>query len=105
MIMIVIVIVKRRWSPLSPVLYMWQPKKQRQIKNHYASVWTNSDWNSLYPEFEGIEGPTTWMDPQESNALDYVKLLWGGEICELIAEETNRYVCQETCERLGAHTC
>lgn len=47
-----------------------------------------------YPTFEGIEGPSQDIPPNENNALDYLLLLWPASLCELIAVETDRYAFQ-----------
>ena len=42
----------------------------------------------------GIEGPSNDANPGDSNALDYLSLLWPATLCELIVLETNRYALQ-----------
>ena len=54
----------------------------------------NSLESGLYPIFGGIEGPSYDVNPGDSNALDYLSLLWPTTLCELIAVETNRYTLQ-----------
>ena len=53
--------------------------------------WTDVRNNPLYPIFEGVEGPAVRMNPDEHDALDYFKVMWSGELNELVANETNRY--------------
>ena len=51
--------------------------------------------SGLYPEFTGVEGPSEILDPERSNALDYLQLLWPESLTSLITLETNRYAQQK----------
>lgn len=44
-----------------------------------------------YPEFLGIEGLYSYMDPKDNNYLDFFKLLWPPSLVDVIVVETNRY--------------
>jgi len=68
-------------------------KEERAIKDAYVNWWKDRKNNELYPSFDhgAEEGPASRMDPSEFDAFDYLKVLWGDEICELICTETNRY--------------
>ena len=50
--------------------------------------------SGLYTVFMEIEGPSHDANPGDSNALDYLSLLWPATLRELIALETNRYALQ-----------
>ena len=50
--------------------------------------------SGLYPQFQGLQGPRQVTNPQTSNALDFLKLVWPVAVCELLAVETNRYATQ-----------
>ena len=47
--------------------------------------------SGLYPEFLGIHGPSQDLNPNHNSALDYLLLLWPASLCDLIADETDRY--------------
>ena len=66
--------------------------KRRKLAREKALK--NSLESGLYPMFEGIEGPSHDANPGDSNALDYLSLLWPATLCELIALETNKYALQ-----------
>ena len=66
-------------------------KKEMELKRSEMDWWTNRRNNPLYPSFRGVEGPAQRMDPGDHDALDYFRELWGGELFELLANETNRY--------------
>ena len=66
--------------------------KRRKLAREKAL--TNSLGSGLYPVFMGIEGPSNDANPGDSNALDYLSMLWPATLCELIALETNRYALQ-----------
>ena len=53
-------------------------KAEKRIKGFYA----------LYPEFLGVSGPVNKVNPSEHDALDFLRLVWGREVCELISVET-----------------
>ena len=59
--------------------------KRRKLAREKAL--TNSLGSGLYPVFMGIEGPSHDANPGDSNALDYLSLLWPATLCELIALE------------------
>ena len=48
--------------------------KRRKLAREKAL--TNSLGSGLYPVFMGIEGPSYDANPGDSNALDYLSLLW-----------------------------
>ena len=62
-------------------------KRKKKASNYALSLSLQS---GRYPEFKGIEGPSPIVDPSMS-PLELVKLLWPNTLCELIAQETNRY--------------
>ena len=64
------------------------PKRRKLAR---GKALTNSLGSGFYPVFMGIEGPSHDANPGDSNALDYLSLLWPATLCELIALETNRY--------------
>ena len=48
----------------------------------------------MYPTFLGTHGPSPGTNPRHTNALEYVQRLWTLEVCELIVDQTNRYMVQ-----------
>ena len=64
---------------------------EKRIKDYYAEYWKTPDWNGLYPEFHGESGPVDRTNPSEHDALDFLRLVWGSEVCEWLSVETNRY--------------
>ena len=62
-------------------------KRKKKASNYALSLSLQS---GRYPEFKGIEGPSPIVDPSVS-PLEIVRLLWPNTLCELIAQETNRY--------------
>ena len=67
------------------------PKRRKLARETALKVSLQS---GLYPVFRGLEGPAHDINPGNSNALDYLLLLWPASLCELIALETNRYALQ-----------
>lgn len=64
-------------------------RKRRKLANKRAlSLSLNS---GCYPEYLGLEGPCSITDPSETEALDYLELLWPPSLCDVIVDETNRY--------------
>ena len=75
-------------------------KKRREAR---AFSLEKSLSSGKYPVFHGTEGPTERMDPQLNSALDYVQKLWPLHLCELIAQQTNKYALQRgTARRTGS---
>ena len=70
-------------------------RMEKRIKDYYAEYWKTPDWDGLYPEFHGESGPVDHTNPSEHNALDFVRLVWGSEVCEWLSVETNRYAQQK----------
>ena len=64
-------------------------RKHRRICNEEALQLSLS--SGCYPEYLGIEGPRDRNNPQSSNPLDFLFLLWPESLCDLIVDETNRY--------------
>ena len=67
------------------------PKRCKYAKETALRASLNS---GLYPTFEGIEGPSRDIPPNENNPFEYLSLLWPASLCELIALETDRYALQ-----------
>ena len=63
--------------------------KKHRLANKIAR--TASLKSGLYPEFLGIHGPSQDLNPNDNSALDYLLLLWPASLCNLIADETDRY--------------
>ena len=70
-------------------------RTEKRIKDCYANYWRTRDWNDLYPEFLGESGPVDKTNPLEHDALDFLRLVWGREVCEWLSVETNRYAQQK----------
>ena len=67
------------------------PKRRKLAQAKGLSAALSS---GLYPQFEGIKGPSQDLPPQENSAFDYLRLLWPVCLCELIATEMDRYAHQ-----------
>ena len=67
------------------------PKRRKQAREQGLKASRNS---GRYPPFLGNEGPTNDLDPTQSNAFDYLQLVWPSSLCSLLATETNRYALQ-----------
>ena len=79
------------------------PAGYRRRRQARAFALGKSLSSGMYPVFHGTEGPTERMDPQLDSALDYVQKLWPLHLCELIAQETNKYALQRgTAQRTGS---
>ena len=66
--------------------------KRRRLAND--SALTASLQSGQYPELLGVHGPSQDLDPNDNCALDYLLLLWPASLCNLIADETDRYTCK-----------
>ena len=42
----------------------------------------------------GVHDPSQDLNPNDNSALDYFMLLWPASLCDLIADETDRYACE-----------
>ena len=51
--------------------------------------------SGLYPTFRGIHGPAQSLNLKDSNAFEYLVLVWPESLCGLIAVETDRYAHQK----------
>ena len=71
--------------------------KRRKLANDEALEL--SLHSGLYPEYLGVEGPYTFLDPASNDALDYLLLMWPEALCELIVVETNRYAYQKKAKK------
>ena len=62
-----------------------QGPNSRDCPGHSGTVGNYALQSGLYSVFRGLEGPTHDINPGNSNALDYLLLLWPASLCELIA--------------------
>ena len=74
------------------------PKRRREIKEATQCQVLQS---GMYPTFVGTHGPSQGIDPRHNNALEYLQRLWTLPLCELIADETNRYMLKRQAQGLA----
>ena len=79
------------------------PADYKKRREAFAFSLAKSLSSGKYPTFHGTEGPSERVDPQLTSALEYVQKLWPLHLCELIAQETNKYALQRgTARRTGS---
>ena len=74
------------------------PKRRREIQEATLCQVLQS---GMYPTFLGTHGPSQGIDPRHNNALEYLQRLWTVPLCELIADETNRYMIKRQAQGLA----
>ena len=79
---------RRRWALIWRAWHLRTPKRRRLANN---SALTASLHSGQYPEFLRVHGPSKDLNPNDNGALDCLLLLWPASLCDLIADETDRY--------------
>ena len=71
---------------------IWYIPKRHRLAND--SALTASLHSGEYLEFLGVHRPSQDLDSNDNSALDYLLLLSPASVCDLIADETDRYACE-----------